>query len=317
MKSAEHIWNELRVQPERPVFRRVDEIHQSDLYLGIDTKEAPVLMLLSPKAVERLPHLRALEITQNIRHDGRFALLITLRNADLFHLFQYVCNDLIESSRGLTNLGQESMFVVHRLEKWRRLLEGGGRGLSRSELMGLVGELLFLKRLIRAVGCSAAVDGWLGPSGAPQDFQNGGQLYEIKACAVGSHQVAINSLEQLNTGATPAHLIVFFVGTSTPDQEGAFTPNSLVRSVRDTLADSPAASSFELKLAGLGFDEQQPECDSPLVVENTRAFALVHSFPRLIPGSVPAAISSATYCLDLYRCADFEEPVREVLRGEP
>jgi hypothetical protein len=77
---VESIWNDLRSQDERPIFRRVDGTHPFDIYLGIDAKETPILMLLSSKPVQPLPHLKALEVTQALRHDGRFALLVSLTN---------------------------------------------------------------------------------------------------------------------------------------------------------------------------------------------------------------------------------------------
>src|SRR5258708_15219390 len=45
--SLEQVWNDLRLQRERPIFRRVNEAHPYDLYLGIDVQEGPVLMMLS------------------------------------------------------------------------------------------------------------------------------------------------------------------------------------------------------------------------------------------------------------------------------
>ena len=56
--SAEQIWNDVRAQRERPVFKRVDERHPYDVYLGVDVNELPVLMLLSARPVEQLPRLK-------------------------------------------------------------------------------------------------------------------------------------------------------------------------------------------------------------------------------------------------------------------
>ena len=49
------------------------------------------------------------------------------------------------------------------------------------------------------------------------------------------------------------------------------------------------------------------------LVDTVRAFAVRESFPRLTPASVPRAISSATYSLDLDRCNEFEIPFSRVL----
>ncbi len=312
--SAEQLWNDVRAQRERPVFKRVDEKHPYDLYFGVDANDLPVLMLLSARSVEKLPRLKSLEVSQNLRHDGKFAVLISLSTPDLLHPFCSVCDDLIESLRSFTPPGAEAPYLLNRLEKWRRLLETTRKGLSQPQLLGLMGELLFLERLIAQIGPASAMTAWLGPGGAPQDFQTGGQLYEIKVCPIGAHIVVISSLEQLHTANTPTTLVVFSIGASSVEQSGAFTPNGIVSRIRHSLAnDSAASSNFELKLAELGFDETQPECEEGFLVDTVRAFAVRDSFPRLTPASVPRGIPSATYSLDLDRCAEFEIPFSRVL----
>jgi len=312
--SAEQIWNDVRAQRERPVFKRADERHPYDLYLGVDARESPVLMLLSDRSVEHLPRLRSLEVSQNLRHDGKFAILISLSTPELLHPFCSVCEDLIESLRNFTQPGSEAVFLLNRLEKWRRLLEATRKGLSQPQLLGLMGELLFLEQLIGRIGATPAITSWLGPTGAPQDFETGGQIYEIKVCPIGAHEVIVSSLEQLHTANTPTRLIVFSIGPSSSEQPRAFTPNTLVSRIRNSLTDHPlAASDFELKLADLGFDENQPECDVPLIAERARAFEVRNSFPRLTPVSVPSGIIAATYSLNLDQCLDFEIPFSQVL----
>ena len=312
--SAEQVWNDVRAQRERPVFKRVDERHPYDLYLGVDVRESPVLMLLSHRSVGQLPRLRSLEVSQNLRHDGKFAILISLSTPDLLHPFCTVCEDLIESLRNLTQTGGEALFLLNRLEKWRQLLETTRKGLSQPQLLGLMGELLFLEQLVERIGPTPAVSSWLGPTKAPQDFEAGGHIYEIKVCPVGAHAVIISSLEQLHTANTPTTLIVFLVGPSSLEHPRAFTPNTLISRIRNCLTDHPLASSdFELKLGDLGFDEHQPECDVPLIAERARAFEVRDSFPRLTPVSVPNGIIAATYSLNLDQCLDFEIPFSQVL----
>ncbi|HWY69462.1 MAG TPA: PD-(D/E)XK motif protein [Terriglobales bacterium] len=315
--SAEQIWNDLRLQRERPIFKRVNEAHPYDLYLGIDVQEAPVLMLLSSTSAEQLPRLRALEVSQNLRHDGKFAILISLAAQELLHPFCYVCEDLIESLRQLKPAGSEALFLLNRLEKWRRLLETTKKGLSQPQLLGLMGELLFLERLIPVLGTAGAVESWLGPTGAPQDFQTGGQIFEIKVCAIGAHIVMISSLEQLHTGAAPTNLIVYSIGSCATNHSGAFTIKALVLRIREAIAESSASSAFELKLAEIGYDQDQPESDSSYHLDNVRAFDVRDSFPRLTPVSVSVAIPSATYYLDLDHCTEFEIPTTQVLGYEP
>ncbi len=311
--SAEVTWEQLRGQHERPVFRRVDDTHPYDVYLGIDHRDAPALMLLSNKAAPDLPRLKALELSQNLRHDGKYALLVTLANPELLHPFRYVCDDLIECLRShAAPVGKEATLMLHRLEKWRRLLELGRVGLSQAEIHGLIGELLFLERLVPLLGSAAAVQAWRGPSGAAQDFETGGRLYEIKTCGVGGHVIVISSLEQLNTGSAPAHLIAYSIGSSGANGEGSFTLKQVVTRIRTMFEGTSAASSFDLKLVEVGYNQEQPEADEPVIIPHVRAFTISEGFPRLSPSTVGTAITSATYCLDLDACKEFEIHISQV-----
>lgn len=312
--SVEQIWQQLKLQHERPIFRRVNESHPHDIYLGIDANDAPVLMLLSSNSVTQVPQLKALQVSQNVRHDGNFALVVTLANPDLLHPFRYVCDDLVESLRDYPAAGTEAAFLLQRLEKWRRLLESSKRGLSHEELLGLIGELLFLEKLASEIEMPAALEAWLGPSGAPQDFQSGGHIYEIKVSAIGGHSVTISSLEQLHTGSAPTTLIVYAIGSAAADSAGAFSLNQLVNRIRSVAEAAGTASILELRLAEVGYDEKQIEADSAFVVRQIKAFDIREGFPRLTPACIPSAITSATYCIDLDACGEFEIPVSEVPR---
>lgn len=314
--SAEHIWNDLRNQRERPIFRRVNEDHPHDLYLGIDVREAPVLMLLSSRSVEQMPRLKSLDLSQNIRQDGKFAILITLSVPELLHPFAYVCDDLIEGLRHFNTADGEAPFLLTRLENWRRLLEATKKALSHEELLGLLGEFLFLEQLITRLGPKTAIDAWLGPTGAPQDFQSGGHIYEIKVCPPGGHTVIISSLDQLHTSGTQTNLVVFSIGSAGPAQPASFSANSLITRIRSLIHDPLALSAFDGKLLQVGFDETQIESDSLFIVDKKKAFDVRDGFPRLTPLSVPHAIVDARYSLDLDHCADFEISVSQALDNE-
>lgn len=315
--SAEHIWNDLRSQRERPIFRRVNENHPHDLYLGIDVREAPVLMLLSSRSVEQMPRLKSLDLSQNIRQDGKFAILITLSVPDLLHPFSYVCDDLIEGLRHFNTADGEAPFLLTRLENWRRLLEATKKALSHEELLGLLGELLFLEQLIPRLGSKSAIDAWLGPTGTPQDFQSGGHIYEIKVCPLGAHTVIISSLDQLHTSSIPTSLVVFSIGSAGLAQAASFSANSLVTRIRNLIQDPIALSAFDGKLLQAGFDEAQVESDSFFIVDRIKAFDVRDGFPRLTPLSVPQAIVDARYSLDLDHCREFEVSVSQALDNEP
>jgi hypothetical protein len=62
--------------------------------------------------------------------------------------------------------------------------------------IGLLGELVFLERLIRVLGPSA-LDSWLGPLGEPHDFRLQSQEFEVKTTVAPQRIHIIHGTEQL------------------------------------------------------------------------------------------------------------------------
>jgi len=70
--QVEDVWADLAINPERPIFRRVDEEHPLDLYLGLDQAEDRVLMLVNEAEPPEVPSFEAIAISKSARGDGRW-----------------------------------------------------------------------------------------------------------------------------------------------------------------------------------------------------------------------------------------------------
>ncbi|CAM3741249.1 PD-(D/E)XK motif protein [Nocardioides marinus] len=98
--------------------------------------------------------------------------------------------------------------VLAALEDWRALLRRAVDGLSREEVLGLVGELEVMTRLA-AHNPTAAVEGWTGPDRQSRDFRRGGKDIEVKASsAVSPTSVRISNLDQLDPGLSSSLCLV-------------------------------------------------------------------------------------------------------------
>ncbi|WP_369408059.1 PD-(D/E)XK motif protein, partial [Pseudomonas sp. SWRI111] len=75
-----------------------------------------------------------------------------------------------------------------------------GRLLSKSERIGLIGELLFLRDVLSdRVGWNAAIKCWNGPGGHEQDFVVAGSIFEVKTQVVtADRRIRISSEDQLD-----------------------------------------------------------------------------------------------------------------------
>ncbi len=305
--EVKSLWSDLLTMHDRPVYRRVDEVHPLDLYAGIEIGDERVIMLVTDVEPPPSPQFEAIEVRHSLRSDGRWVLLFRLKKVDLIVPFSGLCQDLIDSTRsGCGNL-TASEYLIGRLARWRRLMELSDVGLSDAEARGLIGELLILESiLIPKFGEMPALLSWGGPYGAAQDFKIAGKLLEVKTCQLGSWRVAISSIEQLDAGADPICLAVIRMSVSSLQQEGAITLNNVVERLRAALSGEDAIDEFTLRLTEAGFNEQAKAASVHYLVDEIKAYHVIAGFPRLVRSQIPVPVQRASYVVDVSQCSEFE-----------
>lgn len=309
MTRVEEIWREVGAQNTKAgLFRRIDESHPLDLYVGIDQQGKQVLLLVVHGGPPTIPPPGIVEVACNQRGDAEWAIVLQLARPEFDEIFGRLCQDLIDSTRDATpDRGGE--LLLHRLGRWRRLLEVGHRKtLSEAELRGLIGELRFLQTIaISRAGPEAAIKGWLGPLSAPHDFLLAAALVEIKTCVPGSNEVIITSLQQLDAGSEQLYLCAVSLAPCTDTTKDAFTTAMLVADIRQKIEGNHAAGiEFELRLAEAGYADGEEYTRSWYHISGIRYFQVRDGFPRLVPSGTPAGIREATYTIDLGACIAFE-----------
>ena len=61
--------------------------------------------------------------------------------------------------------------LMHRYITWQKLLQYENKSvMSFQRQKGLLGELIYLSKMIDDIGTEAAVDSWAGPDGSDQDY---------------------------------------------------------------------------------------------------------------------------------------------------
>jgi len=311
--EVKSLWSELLTIHDRPVYRRVDEVHPLDLYAGIEAGDERVIMLVTDSEPPPSPLFEAIEVRHSLRSDGRWVLLFRLKKVDLIVPFSGLCQDLIDSTRsGCDNLTAPE-YLIGRLTRWRRLMELSHAGLSDEEARGLIGEVVILESLlIPKFGAMPALLAWGGPYGAAQDFKIAGTLLEVKTCQLGSWRVLISSIEQLDAGADPILLAVVRMSISSVQNEAAITLNKIVERVRCLLSADAAIDEFNLRLTEAGFDEQAKSGAVYYQVDEIRGYRVVDGFPRIVRAQVPGPILSASYVVDVSQCSDFRVELGEI-----
>ena len=198
------------------------------------------------------------------------------------------------------------------------LASRGTEEVDRSVILGLLGELLILERLVELD--TTAVDAWVGPFEQRHDFRRGVHAIEVKTSGRSDAKVVrIHGIDQLlePTGGT---LALFHVRLERA-QHGSISVSSVCDRV---LKKGVSHHVLSRGLAELGCrDPASPEWnEARYEVEGIGAFSVSEGFPRIVPNSfhqgvAPAGVRDLSYCIDLDAAASWalsDSSERDVIR---
>ena len=321
----------------------MNETELNELWLNLETKlvnqQKPLQQLIAPDSLNRLyigvrglPSHRFvnIEIPENkkkqiseinslqgidisieeppIAHDGFCSCVLQSSSHDQNDVFSIVAVDILWE---LDSCKTEDTYVdvlVGRLLKWREFFKRKHKPLTESEIIGLFGELQFVKDMMEQ-GISNIIDYWNGPIKSAQDFKSYNTCTEVKTKVSDQlTSVKISSEEQLyNSDGTPMFLIVYRLEKSST----GMTIHDMVLSVTEQLSES-RKNVFDAKLLCLGYQEDD-EYDSKYVMKESRQFIIEKEFPRITTPSLPVGTYGVTYNLSLDKCdpyrVDFDKLV--------
>lgn len=240
---------------------------------------------------------------------------ILLERPEFKGVFAQLANDVFSACCAVApDETQAVRVLVERLSTWKELFrDGGPRPLSEAEQLGLVGELLFVERLLMdGANRGAVVNGWRGPLFDSHDFRFGKLHVEVKATGGGVPYLArIANLQQLDpAGLDALHLWHWrlMIGAEGPTLPG------LVHHVRTLLADDPARSVFDaLLLKARYFSDHAEHYLNAYVHLGDGCWVVSDAFPALTRANVPAVVRDAAYTIALEMIPDEFACSREAL----
>jgi len=294
---------------------RVDAGGPWDFFWARDLEGRRLLVLFfsSDLQLGRLPHPAGIEVTVRGTGNGhRSMLALALLDAAHRDIFHQLCLDIVSSASTAVAEAEALAVAVSRTWRWHHLLRGGGEGrLSREEQKGLIGELLVLERhLLPAISPMDAVSAWVGPLGAPKDFEVGTVCIEAKARrGTAAPFISISSEFQLDTHGTDAFFLhVVDLATAVEAVPDAFTVSDIAERVIRRVAslDQCAIEQFESLLCAAGFRWTDDYGDCLWAETSSCLYEVVDEFPRLSAEDAPLGVSSVRYSLALAACAPFE-----------
>ena len=242
-------------------------------------------------------------------------LILSLEDRDRIDLFTTVCADAVAAAAAASAAEALALFLA-RLGAWRRFLRERRSGLSREETIGLIGELVVYDQLL-AVSPGAQTT-WQAPDDGLHDFQRNGHAVEIKTSLGPSSTIRISSLDQLEPSGLRRLDVLHVRLIEAPDGTSI---KDLVSGITQRLPDEPSRRAFDNALLrrGLMPDDEAARSRPWVQVRSIDGYTVGANFPRLSRSAVPAAITDATYVLELRaiasHAADAAAILREFLEG--
>lgn len=253
-------------------------------------------------SVQLIPHLEG--VSPELR-----SIVVELDDPQFSDIFSVFCEDLLSGISGCDKTSDALTLLVRRVERWQEFLSHAMGGLSRSEVIGLYGEMILLHEILLPLGGLAMLEAWTGTERSPQDFVVPGVCgVEVKTSTerVMSH-VRINGERQLDdSGLVCLFLVCQRVEAS--DNQGE-SLNDVVGAMRSAMSNKPEFMSiFEKRLAQAGYlDRHHGRYESQRLRLAQRRFFRVNShFPRVLTTTLPLGVDEIAYRLDLKSCIENE-----------
>lgn len=287
-------------------FNLIDASHPLEFYIGIDDRGRKCIILRSKYRPDTIKATSAIDISIGQVRNNVWSLGFHLVQNSMSGLFYRFIDDIVESSRNLPESVNGMSFVVKRYNAWKKMFYNLKREiLSENEIIGLIGELLFLrKEMLKKYPEDVAVNSWSGCDKTHKDFSVESDWYEIKSTKSSSLTIKIHSIEQLDS-ETDGNLVVY----EFEKMSEAFDGISLNNVVRDVLNDvSPENADILLeKLKSVGWEYNDEYDKYVFRITSYTKYKVDDSFPRIKKAVLSPSIAKIEYELLKKDLLEFKE----------
>ena len=294
--------------------RRVNAEGRYDFFWAKVENGHPALVLKIGSIDEidiNLPKLKNLKV--RVMTVGEKAIVISLIDVSQRELFETLCRDIVGAGEAAPHLEAAVQRVIRRTYRWLFLLKGGSQnGMSIEAQRGLVAELAFLRELMQRTSAMTAIEGWMGPTGAPKDFEFPRFCAEIKARRGAAKSfVSISSADQLSD-IDGARLFLRVYNIDSAIMPEGMTLHDHVLSAQSYLEEYPdGIDRFISQLESLGYNSEHEYENRRWLVGSHITFEVADGFPRIVSPLI-TGVNHVSYSIDLQECENFETNIDPV-----
>lgn len=272
--------------------------HPLDLQIGYSQSSYKSFVVMDTGIIESIPSSFAVKVTNIQLVNHTWILEFQLVHPSFEEEFLRLCWDMIEYS-----LKEENALnlLIHRYMTWQKLLQYENKSImSFQRQKGLLGELIFMSKMIDDIGVEEAVDSWTGPDGSDQDYLFPSEWAEIKSVSLASETVRISSLQQLQQEMEGKLIIYILESTTAGDNRISLV--DVVNEINTKLANNARyLDRFDLKLYKYGYrkNHENEYRENQFRFIEKREYVVNDAFPKLVGNNVSSEIVSCKYELSL------------------
>ena len=305
-----------------PTYPDVNRLFRDDerFYISVNEKNEKLFVIQVPLivSVDIPDQLKVVEIDIVRFDENNTRLLCTLTDENLAENFTLVVKDIAYRCEEYSD-EQVISKAINRLFTWTELLKPSGRGIGKSQQMGLWGEMFILNEYMsRAHPIADAVNFWVGPEKKKQDFTLNHMALEVKTTMSGSTPtIKISSLEQLEKITDRLFLIHIFINKGNIPEALSLKDlfDQIMESINDDLETKTHFLHAVSKIYGKATEAEQID---KFIFLDYNLYEVDDNFPHIPSEDLPQAIRNVRYEIDSSKILDFklDTPIENVITFE-
>lgn len=302
------ILEKLRSLTGLSTYVRVNSTHPLELYFGKSQNGFYMLRYNGVFQPVKIVGNELLSVKQTRLKDGTNSLMFIFNSEDNLSLFANFCDDIIsftENYKGTDGYTE----IVNRYSKWRKMFYRSSKLLSEPEIMGLIGELLYLKDFaIVKYGPTKGLQGWSGPEPTHKDFSYDETWAEVKTISDSQPFITISSVEQLDS-TNEGELVVFRLEKMSPSYDG-IKLNALVSAIGDAFSLEGDRDLFYEKLKNVNYAYDDAYDNYVYNKITGQCFTVRDDFPKISAKDLKKGIVKVQYSISLAELERFKKVIK-------
>lgn len=286
-------------------FKLIDSSHPLCLYIGADEQNHKAIEY---RGVFKPVKLKSTEVVrvEHCHNKDCESIVISLLNEDMLSTFCAFCQDLVDSTSLAINEEEGYKILVNRIYIWKKMFVSRRGLLEEKDIIGLIGELMFLKEyIIPKYGKAKGISCWTGSEKTKKDFSFDQTWFEVKTIHSGNSHVTISSFEQLESEYL-GELIVYQLEKMSPQYTG-INLNKIAKGILFDLDLDELKDLFFQKLTERGFGFESDYNQFVYELSRCDKYQVTSDFPCLRRTSSMGAISQVKYDLLLSKIKSFKK----------